>query len=176
MKRHNNEREETAEDRLLRWSQRKLQARQTSSVTTTKPDEKAAVVSPPMTDADMPSLKSLGESSDFSGFMSSGISNELQRLALRKLFHLPGFCTRDGLDDYDEDFRNMSQLMETVTSRISEQIRNGDKAPPAEEAQKNQADTEERTVITETEASVGEQDDSSRTTAMKMIDKDKQKS
>ena len=103
MKRHNHEREETAEDHLLRWSQRKLQARQTSSVTTTKPDEKAAEVSPPMTDADMPSLESLGESSDFSGFMSSGISNELQRLALRKLFHLPGFCTRDGLDDYDED-------------------------------------------------------------------------
>jgi len=173
---YNDERQETAEDRLLRWSRRKLQAGQAPQVPTTKIDEKAAAVSPPMTDADMPSLESLSENSDFSGFMSSGISDELQRLALRKLFHLPGFCIRDGLDDYDEDFRSMPQLMETVTSRVTEHIRHGDKASPAQADQKNQADAEDGVDIAETEASVREQDDLSSSTVMEMADEDKQKS
>ncbi len=170
MNRYNDERQETAEDRLLRWSRRKLDAKAPPATR----DEKIPAASPPMTDADMPSLESLSEHSDFSGFMSSGISDELQRLALRKLFHLPGFCPRDGLDDYDDDFRNMSQLMETVTSRVSEQLRHGDKASPAKAGQQHQANAEDGVVIAETEASVREQNDPSRTTAVKMADEDKQ--
>jgi len=37
-------------------------------------------------------------------------------LALRKLFHLPAFNVRDGLDDYDEDFRTFQALGNIVTA------------------------------------------------------------
>ncbi|MCH7880797.1 MAG: DUF3306 domain-containing protein, partial [Proteobacteria bacterium] len=41
---------------------------------------------PVLTDADMPPVDTLTEESDFSGFMSSGVSDELRNRALRKLF------------------------------------------------------------------------------------------
>ena len=55
-------------------------------------------------DSDMPPLESLGNDSDYSGFMSPKVSDELRNLALRKLFLGGMFNTRDGLDDYDDDF------------------------------------------------------------------------
>ena len=68
------------------------------------------------TDADMPPIESLNESSEFSEFMSPQVSDELRRLALRKLFHFPTFNTRDGLDDYDEDYRSFEVLKDTITA------------------------------------------------------------
>ena len=64
----------------------------------------------PLTDADMPDIDSLAEDSDFTGFMSPGVSDELRNLALRKLFHAPVFNIRDGLDEYDEDYTTFEKL------------------------------------------------------------------
>ena len=68
------------------------------------------------TDEDMPPLESLDEHSEYSGFMSPRVSEELRRLALRKLFHTAGFNIRDGLDDYDEDFTSFEPLGDIITS------------------------------------------------------------
>ncbi len=68
-----------------------------------------------LTDADMPEIDSLDEASDFTGFMSPGVSDKLRKLALRKLFAGAGFNIRDGLDDYDEDFTNFAPLGDIVT-------------------------------------------------------------
>ncbi|MCW8885607.1 MAG: DUF3306 domain-containing protein, partial [Motiliproteus sp.] len=57
-----------------------------------------------LTDEDMPDIETLTEDSDYSGFLSEGVSEALKRKAMRKLFHLPEFNIRDGLNDYDDDF------------------------------------------------------------------------
>lgn len=71
---------------------------------------------PPAIDADMPSLDSLGEDSDYAGFLSPRVSEGLRRAALRKLFHLPHFNVTDGLDDYAEDYRTFEALGDIVTA------------------------------------------------------------
>ena len=84
--------------------------------------EDEAVQKPLLTDADMPDIESLGEESDYSGFMSSGVSDELRNLALRKLFKSPSFNIRDGLDEYDEDYTYFEKLGDIVTSDMKHEI------------------------------------------------------
>lgn len=71
-----------------------------------------------LTDEDMPPIESLSEKSDFSQFLSSGVSDQLRNLALRKLFNLPQFNVRDGLNDYDEDFSQIPVLAQEVASKM----------------------------------------------------------
>ena len=75
-----------------------------------------------LTDAHMPPLDSLTENSDFSGFLSPGVSEELRKLAVRKLFRSAIFNDRDGLDDYDEDFRNFAALGDHITSDMKHRM------------------------------------------------------
>lgn len=71
-----------------------------------------------LTDEDMPPIEELDEHSDFSQFMSPGVSEGLRRLALRKLFGLPQFDIRDGLNDYDDDFSNMKPLAAELVEKV----------------------------------------------------------
>ncbi|WP_293267933.1 DUF3306 domain-containing protein [Neptunomonas sp.] len=88
------------------------------------PDEKYSdtnldlAETPPLTDEDMPPLESLNEESNFNQFFSSGVSDELRNLALRRLFNLPQFNIRDGLNDYDEDFSKMPALAQEVAAKM----------------------------------------------------------
>jgi hypothetical protein len=122
------------ESALSRWSRRKQEAAKTPSVDLQEPPD-AAVASlstplsdevvqepVPLTDADMPDIESLAEDSDFTGFMSPGVSDELRNLALRKLFHAPVFNIRDGLDEYDEDYTTFEKLGDIVTCDMKHQI------------------------------------------------------
>ncbi|MCP4232263.1 MAG: DUF3306 domain-containing protein, partial [Aestuariibacter sp.] len=84
---------------LSRWSQRKLQNQQDLDKEPT-----VAPAEPVLTDADMPAIETLGENSDFSKFMSSGVSDKLRNMALQKMFQTAEFNIRDGLDEYDEDY------------------------------------------------------------------------
>jgi hypothetical protein len=70
----------------------------------------------------MPAIETLTEESDFSAFMSSGVSDRLRNLALRKLFHAPVFNIRDGFDDYDEDYTSFEKLGGIVTSDMKHQV------------------------------------------------------
>lgn len=81
-----------------------------------QPEEKA------LTDKDMPSIDSLNKDSDYSMFMSQGVSEGLRRLALRKLFRGAQFNIRDGLDDYDDDFRNFAALGDIITCDMKHQM------------------------------------------------------
>lgn len=72
-----------------------------------------------LTDQDMPSLESLNEGSDYSGFLSPGVSDGLHRLALRKLFSASKFQVRDGLDDYDTDY-NLLQPLRRVLAGVTQ--------------------------------------------------------
>jgi hypothetical protein len=75
-----------------------------------------------LTDADMPPIESLDEDSDYSAFMSEGVSDELRNLALRKLFKAPVFNIRDGLDEYDEDYTYFEKLGDIVTCDMKHHI------------------------------------------------------
>ncbi len=110
------------EEFLQRWSRRKQQhaAGQPlppeSVVEPTTLAEQAPVADAPvLTDADMTPIEELTEDSDYSAFMSSGVSDQLRNLALRKLFHVPVFNIRDGLDDYDGDFTTFAKLGDIIT-------------------------------------------------------------
>lgn len=75
-----------------------------------------------LTDADMPNIDSLHEDSDFSGFMSPGVSDELRKLALKKLFQTPSFNICDGLDEYDEDYTTFEKLGDIITCDMKHQL------------------------------------------------------
>jgi hypothetical protein len=139
-----------AGDFLARWSQRKHEARrqgtETAEADADLPQDAAerdttGANEPPareLTDADMPPLDSLTGDSDFSPFMSPGVSDGLRRLALRKLFSQPDFNITDGLNDYDEDYTQFAGLGNVITHEMKRMLqREHEKrerdAPPAAE-------------------------------------------
>jgi len=101
-----------------------------------------------LTDEDMPDIHSLNEQSDYSVFMSEGVSRELRKLALRKLFSGVGFNVRDGLDDYDDDFRGFTALGDLVTSDMKHQMEMAEKRKK-EEQEANADETVERELTNE---------------------------
>ena len=122
---------------LSRWSRRKLQTQEDSlkeeAVLAAEHPDAANAISvdapqaevtdqPVLTDEDMPSIESLTEDSDFSGFMSPGVSEKLRNMALRKMFHAPVFNIRDGLDEYDEDYTFFEPLGDIVTCDMKHQV------------------------------------------------------
>ena len=124
---------DSKESMLRRWSRRKQEAAlATPAVEEALPidiedslDIKAPVEAeeiPVLTDADMPAIDSLDEDSDYSGFMSEGVSDDLRNLALRKLFKAPVFNIRDGLDEYDEDYTYFEKLGDIVTCDMKHEI------------------------------------------------------
>lgn len=121
-------------DFLARWSRRKLEAREektdssepaAGTVQTGEAVAAAVPASPEreLTDADMPPLESLTAESDFTPFMSPGVSNGLRRLALRKLFGQPAFNVTDGLNDYDEDYTQFASLGNVVTHEMKRMLK-----------------------------------------------------
>ena len=75
-----------------------------------------------LTDADMPPLETLDGHSDYSGFMSSGVSPELRRRALAQLFRSPHLNVSDGLNDYDGDFTGYRPLGDLVTADMRRRL------------------------------------------------------
>lgn len=131
--------DDTGEGFLARWSQRKAMARDGIELQ----DEPEEAGRPPPVDAsddasspparetaagtaqeapELPPLESLTEDSDYSAFLAKGVSPDLQRDALRKLFQSPKFNVRDGLDDYDLDFSNPEPLGDIVTAEMRHRL------------------------------------------------------
>lgn len=157
--------QDSKESVLRRWSRRKQEAVQTTTaVEEAEPKQTQAGLDstassetetvPVLTDADMPPIESLDENSDFSGFMSEGVSDELRNLALRKLFGAPVFNIRDGLDEYDEDYTFFEKLGDVVTCDMKHHIE-----------MKEQKECEAR-------ALAAEQDDEGEIEAMEAIEDD----
>lgn len=147
---------ERDESFLNRWSRRKHEAREVEGRAEQAEDpdrasralaEVAQSQPPELTDADMPSLESLDEDSDYRGFLSPKVSEELRRAALRKLFRLSRFNVCDGLDDYAEDFTQFEPLGELVTHEMRRVLaREGEKLTAALESGSGQTDPAPRLV------------------------------
>lgn len=143
--------QERDEDFISRWSRRKHQSVQESAdVTTptetpadTQPEPVAAeTVQKELTDEDMPPIEELDEESDFSPFLSSGVSEGLRRMALRKLFTSAKFNVCDGLDDYAEDYTKFAPLGDTITADMKYHMERALKKLQAEEAEAEPPSTE----------------------------------
>ena len=166
---------------LSRWARRKqqstlvsekedldleLQAQGIASPEVDRPDSDSSGESevPVLTDADMPPIDTLTEESDFSGFMSGGVSDKLRNLALRKLFSAPSFNIRDGLDEYDEDYTYFEKLGDIVTSDMKHQMELEEaekREQQMEEAAKEEKQPEDELAGQSTaEAAVAEEEDS----------------
>lgn len=115
---------ESHESFLHRWSRRKHEAH-------APPQEKVApdpdvvehnaeAAEPALTDADMPPIESLDENSDFSVFMSAGVSEHLRQRALRKLFTLPSINQRCPLDGEWYDCHGYQPLGDVITHEMRE--------------------------------------------------------
>lgn len=157
---------EETEPFAQRWSRRKRAAAQTddSEALAAPVDEAAEANDPPaLTDGDMPPVESLTEDDDVSAFFSEGVSESLRNKALRRLFHMPKFQLRDGLDDYDDDFRSFTPLGDIVTSdmrlqaerrlaREREAAANDESASPVAGADETADETGAQTTTERTEA------------------------
>lgn len=111
---------------LRRWHLRKTEARQGRLVepeVETRGEGQAALSGPEEGEAaspdndssaiDVPDIETLDSESDFSVFLGEGVPEEIQRLALRKLWRLdPVLANLDGLVDYGEDFTDASTVVE----------------------------------------------------------------
>jgi len=118
---------------LSRWSRRKLDpggtqcgehAPEVDPGVTPVPSRYAAETEPtePPSDDAMPPVESLREDSDLSGFFSPRVSEQLRRLALRKVFHTARFNVVDGLDDYAEDYTKFEALGDIITADMRLQM------------------------------------------------------
>jgi hypothetical protein len=100
-----------------RWSEKKKASQQPVVEQQAVDDEE-----PQPGDEDMPPLESLNDDSDYSGFLSPRVSEQLRQLALGKLFHSAAFNVCDGLDDYAEDFTKFEKLGDVMTADLRHRI------------------------------------------------------
>jgi hypothetical protein len=131
---------------LRRWSRRKQEARREehSAPVPAAPPSPGPEAAPPkiLTDADMPPIESLDGHSDFSLFMSPGVSDELRARALRKLFSLPEFNVRCPLDGEWFDGAGAEPLGDVITHEMREEMERaarmleeaGQRTPPDDDA------------------------------------------
>ena len=126
-------------------------------------DEEAIV----LCDKDMPDLNKLNEDSDYSGFLSPGVSDKLRKLALHQLFHGQSFNICDGLDDYDEEFTSFESLGDIVTADMRFQMEQEAKRKLQLAAE--EAETIESDEIASLDSSSAE-DDKSESTDIQTID------
>lgn len=74
-----------------------------------------------------------GPAGDSHPCLSAAAKQALERQALREWFHLPEFNQRDGLDDYDGDYRGFDPLGKLVTAHLRHRIRRRVEESPDEE-------------------------------------------
>lgn len=153
---------------LARWSERKLADRkgqtppadhEVVTEAVAEPGQAVEPAPPPagesarepiLTDADMPPLESLDSSSDYSGFLSRGVSATLRREALSRLFHSPHLGLADHLDDFPEDYTRFAPLGDLLTADRRHQLalaacgllEQGQEVAPAAEAERTDSGLE----------------------------------
>jgi hypothetical protein len=86
-------------------------------------DEAPPVEAPPASgelDHTLPDPDTLAAGSDFSAFMAPGVSSALRRKALRRLWATGDYNVRDGLNDYDHDFK---AAMKPMAAEMADKVR-----------------------------------------------------
>ncbi len=94
------DRPESREGFLQRWSRLKTQPEPQQDV----PPARPPLAGPESEAPELPRLDELTIESDFRGFFHPKVDETLRRAALRKLFSDPHFNVMDGLDTYIDDY------------------------------------------------------------------------
>ncbi|MBF8221594.1 DUF3306 domain-containing protein [Halomonas sp. 328] len=121
--------------RLSRWSERKREAAQAEGSPAPPPIDEAADAPAAASAADsgeaapLPDPDDLAPGSEISAFMASGVGEALRRRALRRLFAGDQYGVRDGLDDYDDDYRRLQPLAGELAERLRRWTRPSGEAP-----------------------------------------------
>ncbi|NWN82893.1 MAG: DUF3306 domain-containing protein [Halomonas sp.] len=71
-------------------------------------------------DHTLPDPDALSAEADFSAYLQQGVSQQLHRRALRRLWSTGDYGIRDGLDDYDENYR---EILKPLSRDIAERLR-----------------------------------------------------
>ncbi|MFG6160398.1 DUF3306 domain-containing protein [Halomonas sp. 1390] len=87
-------------------------------------EDAAQAPEPGSLDHTLPDPETLPPGSDIKAYLVSGVSAGLRKRALRRLFAASHYGVRDGLDDYDDDFREkLKPLAEDVAERLRQWTR-----------------------------------------------------
>lgn len=99
-------------------------------------------------DHTLPDPDTLASGSDFSAFMSPGVSSTLRRKALRRLWSTGDYNVRDGLNDYDHDFKAQ---MKPMAAEMADKVRQWTKKveDALDDKTVEQADAEPESATTE---------------------------
>lgn len=100
-------------------------------------------------DHTLPEPETLPVGSDIKAYLSSGVSSGLRKRALRRLFAADHYGIRDGLDDYDDDYR---QTLQPLAGEVAERLRNWTRRQPEDD----EAPAEQTAEASEASASVAE--------------------
>jgi len=119
---------------LARWSRRKLQPKEAgprpepadtserappvaAGAAAAAPASGASVAAVPV--PELPAIESLdGLKSEYQGFLSARVDENLRRMALRKLFSDPHFNVMDGLDTYIDDYSLPDPIPEAMLRQM----------------------------------------------------------
>ena len=168
----------TQEEGLLRrWSRRKAKAREetpsresadageTEAAESSLAAELPETPAPPLlTDADMPPIESLDQSSDYRPFMSPGVSEELRTHALRRMFHSGLFNELCPLEGEYYDCHGFEPLGSVITHEMRAEMERTANALK-EKAKQALLDPEEKPAAALTESTTTSVEDASATQA-----------
>ena len=85
-----------------------------------EPNRQETPPAPGSLDHTLPDPDTLAADSDFSAFMAPGVSSALRRKALRRLWSTGDYNIRDGLNDYDHDFKAQ---MKPMAAEMADKVR-----------------------------------------------------
>ncbi len=92
----------------------------------------------------LPPVESLDKDSDFTPFLAEGVPEDLARAALGKLWRSdPAFASLDGLDDYDEDYSIIQEVVSVVAKALTGKEDETESAPVEDEDKIKETDGKE---------------------------------
>jgi hypothetical protein len=111
---------------------------------------------PSETVEELPDPESLPPGSDLTAYLAHGVSREVRRRAMKRMFAADHYHHRDGLNDYDEDYRQLKNLSQEVAGRLREWTRQ-----PADQVEDTQREPEqaERNINQPAETAEAQRDD-----------------
>jgi len=99
---------------------------QDDSVTDSRPTADSEATTSQEAVEELPDPATLPPGSDLTAYLANGVSREVRRRALKRMFAADHYHHRDGLNDYDDDYRQLKNLSQEVADRLREWTRQPD--------------------------------------------------
>ncbi|OEE67949.1 hypothetical protein A1OO_19635 [Enterovibrio norvegicus FF-33] len=103
---------------------------------------------------DMQDVARLKQGDSAASFLAKGVSAEIKKAALRKLFHSDAYNVLDGMNDYDLDYSNKASLTAEVAASLRQWTK--EKIEDVQEERQTQDVSDDETVLDQTVEQDGE--------------------